>query len=173
MRKTVAGLFIILTMFTAGCLDTTQEEDFEPNITQPIDYREQDPDPDINEGRETVPDLDNVNDRLFNENNLNATSYGDEDLAALAEIIRSRVETVPGVNGAQTVVTNDKIMVALDIQNYKTDTDTASIVRQVVEDMTARDDIKPKEVVVYTDQIYFDRLQNLRDRQGTNGLFND
>ncbi|TCT27113.1 sporulation lipoprotein YhcN/YlaJ [Melghiribacillus thermohalophilus] len=163
MKKSFMLWTGVMGILLSGCLDTSLDQQKEPDITQPLEYQKEQPE---NTTGEDTPDLEDLNDRLFDGNNLNATSYGDKDLAALAEIIRSRVETVPGVNGAQTVVTEDKIMVALDIQNYETDTDTASIVRQVVEDMTERDDIKQKEVVVYTDQIYFNRLKSLNARQG-------
>ncbi|MCP8616995.1 YhcN/YlaJ family sporulation lipoprotein [Salirhabdus salicampi] len=162
MPKTRWFMIGIAGVLLTGCMDTNGQQEGQRNddLAQPIQYR-------ANDGannQQTGTDQrngDQVGMQNIGDGNPDGdrNSYEDENLRRHAEEIERTIAQHDGVQAAQTVITDDRIYVAIQ-QVRGANPAVVADVRLIVEEMTNR-----KDIVVYTDRIYFDRMKNLKTRQ--------
>ncbi|MFC0522474.1 YhcN/YlaJ family sporulation lipoprotein [Pontibacillus salicampi] len=92
-----------------------------------------------------------------------AMSTNNKDYDQQSRTISKRLAQSRFVMTAQVVVTNDTVVVAVEEPSRATYTrvDVAEKVRKMVREMP---EVKGKEVVIYTDERYWDRMKDLKSR---------
>ncbi|KGX89198.1 YhcN/YlaJ family sporulation lipoprotein [Pontibacillus litoralis] len=165
----LVGAQVLFIMLLAGCMATEDyvESDLQP---EPLSY-------DLNEQEKYVEqskDDGNIPFRREKEHaadptkqtrlsDPNAMSTNNKKYDIQSRNISKRLTQSRYVKMAQVVVTHDKVMVAVAEPGRTTSTrvNVAEKVRQVVAQMPEAYD---KEIVVYTDEVYWDRMKDLKGR---------
>ncbi|GAA0483380.1 hypothetical protein GCM10008986_05550 [Salinibacillus aidingensis] len=150
-------LFLILmtgVMFLAAC-GGNQEENAQNNTmnTQPMQYRSNDTTQQNDPKRQdSVREYTNIDapDRNMKKAD-NETS----------KRLKEEIMKVDGVNQAEVVFEDDRLVVALDIVNRQR---ANPVIPNRVRDIIERYELDDKNVSVYTDEAYFNRVRNMLTR---------
>ncbi|MFA1822557.1 YhcN/YlaJ family sporulation lipoprotein [Virgibacillus oceani] len=167
MAKLMIIPFSLLLIFIAGCADTAEEETRmnRESPTQPIHYeseREQKDrlnvrDQSIGErGGYPQSKLDNINDADFEG------GYSDEYTTERTEEITDYLKRKQEIIQAQVAETDERIVIAvMTPERPNHDTDISGAIKEEVENILPGTD---KEIVVYTDDAYWERMKNIDAR---------
>ncbi|MFD1038604.1 YhcN/YlaJ family sporulation lipoprotein [Virgibacillus byunsanensis] len=171
MYKKSITLLALLLVFTIGCTPDTDEntQDNTENMnTQPMQYETE------KERRQRL----NIEDKSIGElggypqtqqNGLNESDdettrfsdeYTNEDSTEISRHLKSRKD----IKQAQVAITDDRVIVAVMLDEYVGDDITKTIERDV------RKIVSDKEIIIYTDDIYWDHRRNDDARDGQRNI---
>ncbi len=93
----------------------------------------------------------------------NANTYNNKEYDRQSRAIGKRLSQSRFIKSAQVVITNESVIVAVEEPDRATYTrvNVSEKVRKLVKEMP---EVKGKELVVYTDERYWDRMKDLRSR---------
>ncbi|MRG88239.1 YhcN/YlaJ family sporulation lipoprotein [Salinibacillus xinjiangensis] len=156
MKKTLLCLLAATGMIISGCggEDEAGRGDRNTNdntLTQPMKY----------ERNQTNQQNKQYTNKPESYTNMKSPTRNQKDADnGLANRLREKILEVEGVNNAEVVTRDDRILVALDIvERQQANPVVPNRVRDVIEQMTDNENIS-----IYTDEAYFDRLRNLQTR---------
>ncbi|MEN1969278.1 YhcN/YlaJ family sporulation lipoprotein [Lentibacillus sp. N15] len=102
-----------------------------------------------------------------NASNGQQGTYSDNFVNQESEQIYQRLINYKQIKQAQIAITEDKVIVGLMLNDYKEEHVRDLVVKEVKK-------VEPdKEVVIYTDNIHWNRMKNMNARGTTNGHAND
>lgn len=166
MKKYILGSFTILfSLITIGC--GNNEEANEPTAEnkeiKKMGYVSGQHPNDININTEVEIQEDQFPKRNTPKSDPDANSYNNKEYDKLSRLVAKRLTQSRYVKTAQVVFTNETVVVAVEEPDRATYTrlDVAEMVRDSLREMP---ETKGLEIVVYTDERYWDRMKDLRSR---------
>lgn len=166
MRGKILTL-LATTLFVAGCADDTEQGmsgTTNPDQIQPINYETpKEQQERVGQQEKSVGELGGypqneqefVNEGDKNVNAKNEDRYTNEKTLQISEYLSERKEIVQ----AQVAETDDRIIIAVQTENHE-----YHDLNRIIEEEVRR--IEPeKQIVVYTDDNYWERMRNLNSRQ--------
>jgi hypothetical protein len=167
MAKLMMIMFSLLFTFIAGCADTADEETKmnRESPTQPIHYETEREQKDrLNVRDKTIGErggypqskLENINDADFEG------GYTDEYTTDRTQEVSEYLKKKQGIIQAQVAETDDRIVVAVMLPEHTNrDVDVSRSIEEEVKNILPGTN---KQIVVYTDDIYWDRMKNIDAR---------
>ncbi|MBY7143269.1 YhcN/YlaJ family sporulation lipoprotein [Virgibacillus sp. NKC19-3] len=168
MYKKILFPLLVITMLFVACANTDTDHTQTTNensTTQPIHYEtEEEQNNRLNTRDQTIGDRGGY--PQSDQNGVNASDYSngytdeftDEESEELSKQLKDRKDIVQ----AQVASTDDRVIVAVILKEKYIDHDIKDSIESEVSEA-----IPDKEIVVYTDDAYWDQAKNLDARSGS------
>ncbi|SET67524.1 Sporulation lipoprotein YhcN/YlaJ (Spore_YhcN_YlaJ) [Salinibacillus kushneri] len=155
MKRVLFLIILTSVMFLVACGGNEDEAQNHNNNmnTQPVKYRE---------NNTTQQNDTNREENVREYTNIEAPNQNLEEADnELSRRLKEEILKVEGVNQAEVVVNDDRLVVALDIVNRQR---ANPVIPNRVRDVIEKFEMDDKNVSIYTDEAYFNRVRNMLTR---------